>query len=537
VRAVWMVRSRQIARKLAWWLALIGYDPHDHSLSHRIYLVYASIFYSVWLFAVFSLFAGPAITVLKALSVSSLNQAAATLSTLALLGWGLYQLWQATRRSPLVFSENDAYQAPVPGNAVALAWLLGDWFEPAAPFWAGAVTLSIALVDFGLGHKIGIVDLPAYIAAALVALLMISVVQIGLMALVWAAGALRLQRDRQPGWQPGAVRLGITVIGLGLAYILMRQGLGGLSQPFWQAALWPLNFPLRAAFGAAPLSIGLLGGLAWSGLGLAALAWAGAGLNLSRAAQETTQKEMIETAQRYGQSELARQAALTNRLGGGRPPTRLPVRPGWRMVGWKDVLQSSRAFGLSDIWGWLGLFAVGLGVCLAPDPGSRGLALAIWAVMVGQRVTARMQKDLAGWSLLRLLPFSSRRLLVAELALPWALVVLLGWVILALAGGVWLESIRLPVALLLPCLSASVSFAAAFDILRQAQSDMLLNGISPQVSSVGGLLGILCLALPLGLWLGLSQLGIGGSLLAIVLAVLLALLFWNLASRRLQQMK
>jgi hypothetical protein len=35
-----MVRSRQIARKLAWWLALIGYDPHDHSLSHRIYLVY-----------------------------------------------------------------------------------------------------------------------------------------------------------------------------------------------------------------------------------------------------------------------------------------------------------------------------------------------------------------------------------------------------------------------------------------------------------------------------------------------------------------
>jgi hypothetical protein len=254
-------------------------------------------------------------------------------------------------------------------------------------------------------------------------------------------------------------------------------------------------------------------------------------MNLSRAAQETTQKEKVETAQRSGQSELAIQTALTNRLGSGRPPSRLPTRPGLPMLGWKDVLQSSRAFGLPDAWGWLSLFAASLGVCLVPDPGARSLALAIWTVLVGQRITARLQKDLARWNLLRQMPFSSRRLLLAELALPWMLVVLLGWAALALAGGAWPESVRSTAALLLVCLSAAVSLAAAFDLLRQSKSELLLNGSTPQVSSVGSFLGVLCLVLTAGLWLWLSS-----GLLAAVLAALLALIFWQLASSRLQQM-
>ena len=539
MQAVWMVRSRQIARKLAFWLALIGYNPYDRSLTHRIYLVYAAIFMSGWLFAVLSLFAGTAADILRALGFSPVNQAAAALSTLALLGLGLYQLWQATRSSPFVFSENDAYlicQAPVPGSAVALTWFLGGWYEPAAPFWAGAVTLGFAMVEYNMEHKVGPEAIPAYAAAGLQALLVLALVQVGQMALVWAAGALRLQGDRQLRWQPMAVRLGIAAAGLGLAYTLVRQGLDGLNQPFWQVVLWPLNFPAQAAFGAVPLSSGLLGGLVWVGLGLVPLAWAGSGLNLSRAAQETTQKEKIETAQRFGQSEQARQAALTSRLGTGRAPSHLPARPGLWMLGWKDVLQSSRAFNLADIWGWLALFAASLGVCLVPDPGARALALAIWTVMVGQRITSRLQKDLSRWSLLRQLPFSSGRLLLAELALPWVLVVLLGWAALALASGAWLASTRFAAALLLVGLSAAVSLAAAFDLLRQSKPELLLNGSTPQVSSVGGLLGILCLALTAGFWVWLNQARLDGSLPAVILAALLAVVFWQLASSRLEQM-
>lgn len=540
MRVVWMVRSRQIARKLAWWLALIGYDPRDHSLNQKLYLVYASIFWSIWFVAVFSLLVEPALRLLLALGAASVEQAAAGLVTLALLGWGLYLLWQVTRCSPFVFSENDAYllcQAPVPGCAVALTWFLGDWFEQAAPFWAGAVILSIARVDFRLGNQVRLEDLPAYLTAGLQALVLVSLVQAGFMALVWAAGALRLQRDRQLTWQPGVLRLGIACLGLGLAVALICQGLDGLSQPFWQVVLAPLNLPLFVAFGAAPLASGLLVGLAWIGLGLAALAWAGTNLNLSRAAQETTHKEKVATAQRYGMTELASQLRLNSRLGVGRTPTRLPVRPSEWMLGWKDVLQSSRAHSLSGAWGWLSLLVVSLGVGLVPEPGARGLALAIWSVMVGQRATDRLQKDLAHWSLLRLLPFSSGRLLVADLALPWALVVLVGWISLSLATVSWQVSVRLSAALLLPCLSAAVSLAAAFDLLRQAGSDRLLNGTAPQVSSVGGLLGILCLALPLGLWYCLSPYWLNASLPAALLASLLALGFWYLASRRLQQVE
>ncbi len=187
MQAVWMVRSRQITRKLTWWLTLLGYDPHDHSPAHRIYLVYASLFWSVWFFAVFSLFANPTITVLTALGISPINRAAVALSLLALLSWGSYRLWQATRRSPFVFSENDAYlicQAPVDGKAVAVSWLLGDWFEAVAPFWVGAATLSIALVDYSLEGQVGLADLPGYLSAGLQAFLGMSLAHIGLMSLV-----------------------------------------------------------------------------------------------------------------------------------------------------------------------------------------------------------------------------------------------------------------------------------------------------------------------------------------------------------------
>ena len=83
MRAVWMVRSRQIARKLSfWWVTLSGYDARDRSLSNRLYLVYASLFWIIWFFVAFSYFAGPAKTILQALGITPLNQAASVLITL-----------------------------------------------------------------------------------------------------------------------------------------------------------------------------------------------------------------------------------------------------------------------------------------------------------------------------------------------------------------------------------------------------------------------------------------------------------------------
>ena len=38
MRAAWLVRSRQMVSDFAFWLAIIGYNRRDRSLSHRIYL-------------------------------------------------------------------------------------------------------------------------------------------------------------------------------------------------------------------------------------------------------------------------------------------------------------------------------------------------------------------------------------------------------------------------------------------------------------------------------------------------------------------
>ena len=58
MRAAWMVRVRQMESQFAFWLALIGYDKRDKSVTHRIYLVYAMVFMAIWVFAVFTLLAG-----------------------------------------------------------------------------------------------------------------------------------------------------------------------------------------------------------------------------------------------------------------------------------------------------------------------------------------------------------------------------------------------------------------------------------------------------------------------------------------------
>ena len=146
ISAVWLVRSHQIAGDLRYWLTYIGYDKRDHSLSHKIYLAYATVFFSIWAFATLALlatFVGGILTALAAGLGSAqgtgaqLAQAAAGVLALALLGWWLYTGYKAGRSSPMTFSEDDAAlicQTPVSRPAVALLWMLGAWIRRGRPF-------------------------------------------------------------------------------------------------------------------------------------------------------------------------------------------------------------------------------------------------------------------------------------------------------------------------------------------------------------------------------------------------------------------
>jgi len=534
MKPVWMVRSRQIAQKLSFWLMLIGYDPRDTSLSHRIYLIYASIFMSLWGFAVLSLAAGATATMLTVTGFDSVNQAAARISLLILVVWSLYQLWQVSRRSPFVFSEEDAYlicQTPVKRSIVAIFWFLGDWLTQALPFWAIGVTFGFAMVESQLGGKVAFTDLFLYIASGLQALSVILPLHFGLLALLWALGALRLQGNREWRWLPRFVLLVIVLVIGGLVWGFEKPEFAESIASVNQAIVWSLNYPLRAAFSIHPWINGFVVALGVAIVGLVALAIAGEDLNLSRAAQESTQREKLQSAQRYGMASMAREIKQRDRLGIGRNPTRMPARPGLWVLPWKDILQSRYEIGFGDIWNWLLLLGISSSLFLAPDWGSRIFLFAFWILTVGQRSTSRLRADLANWWMLRSLPFSSEPLLWAELIIPWGLTVATGWLAI-IFGGAGLESFRLTVALLVPAFCMILSLIAAYDVLRQSTADLLLNGNVPGISALTILIGAICLAIPTGFIWWINQPRWIGLFLAISVSLLLCYGLWHMAAKK-----
>ena len=437
MKPVWMVRSRQIAQKLSFWLMLIGYDPHDHSLSHRIYLIYASVFMSLWGFAVLTLAAGATATALTSMGNGSANQAAVQISLLLLGIWSLYQLWQVSRRSPFIFSEEDAHlicQTPVNRSVVAICWFVGDWFTQALSFWAVSVIFGFAMVEVQLAGNVTFADFFLYVASGLRALSAFFPLHLGLLAMLWALGALRLQGDREWRLFPRLVLIGILLVIGSLALGIENPEWAKSIAPIGQSILWSLSYPLRAAFSISPWINGVVVASGMAVLGLMALALAGHGLNLSRAAQESTQREKIQTAQRYGMLDMVHEVKQRDRLGIGREPTRLPARSGLWVLPWKDVLQSRYEMGFGGVWNWLLLLGLSAGIFLTPDFGSRILLFAFWVFAVGQRTTSRLRADLANWWILRSLTYQAESLLLAELVIPWILMVSLGWLAIIIAG-------------------------------------------------------------------------------------------------------
>jgi len=534
MKPVWMVRSRQIAQRLSFWLTLIGYDPHDHSLSHRIYLIYASIFMSLWAFAMLSLAASGTATMLTTLGTGPVHQIASQISLLIFVIWFIFQLWQVSRRSPFIFSEEDAFlicQTPVKRNIVALSWFVGDWLGQALPFWAIGVTFGFAMVEFQLEGKAAFNDIFLYAASGLRVLSLFLPLHLGLLALLWAVGALRLQGNHERRWLPRLVLIGILLAAGGPLGSISFPESFKLFAPVWRAVLLPMDYPLQAAFSIYPWIKGLLIALGIAVVGLVDLTIATKNLNLSRAAQESTQREKLETAQRYGMVDLAREIKQRERLGIARDPTRLPARPGLWVLLWKDILQSRYEIGLGQIWNWLILLGISVGFLLAPDFNSRILILFYWLITVGQRTTSRLRADLANWWMLRSLPFHAESLLLGELAIPWVLTVTIGWLAIIFGGG-GLGAYRLSTILLIRPVCLFLSLISAYDVLRQSNAGMLLNGNVPVISWRTLLGGMLCLAILAGLTGLLRSFQWIDVFLAIAVSLMLTYAAWRMAATK-----
>lgn len=494
-RAIRLVRSREVMRRLSFWLLVAGLDVRHLSLNDRLYFVYIMVFFALWGFALLALLAGFAANVISLLAVDP-AEATARFGALGLLAWLTVALWRATRRSPLVLSNTDAQllcQTPVSRRQVTLAWFITEWPGASLAFWAFAVVLGYAQVEIALGGDIGAEHLPRYLAFGLRALSVVAPLHLGLLALTWSAGLYRLQGDRE---RP-RLRLALpAAAALVLALLLAGSGAlpAGIVSRLGMVVTAPVTLPLRAAFGATSWAAGLMAASALALAAMGTLALVSPRLSLSRAAQETSGLEAQHTATLVGAGEVADDLARRRRLGAYRRPTRLPGYPGAGALVWKRAVQYIRDITIGAVVTWLLLAGAAVGVARAPDLGTRLWSALLWVYFASSACAGPLRNDLGRWWLLRQLPLSGRSALGGALAAPVLLIVALslpGALLAALAGDpIW------PILILLPLAAATVALACATDILRRCRASDLLAGIVPGQTSVGLLLQLVTVAVP-----------------------------------------
>lgn len=281
MNAVWLVRLRQLSSKMRFWTAIVGYDPQVRSISQRIYLIYVIIFFSLWWFAMLALIADWVARLFSLIKGSSPVQDAILLTVFILLVDVFLRSFRYAKRSPFVFSDEDAVlicQTPVDRSQVALAWLYGDWILAGLPYWAGLVTLSFACQQMAEPTGMKWSDLPIYIVAGLRAVSIILPLQLAFMTFTYMFGALRLQRDKD------LIHLRLVPIVVGAGILLLAI----FYPKSLQFLLRPIFFFLEAGFGEAYWVISFILVVILAALNILVLYLVSTKLNLSRASQESS---------------------------------------------------------------------------------------------------------------------------------------------------------------------------------------------------------------------------------------------------------
>ena len=522
-RSVNWLRSRQEISELNFWLSIVAYDPTDETLNNRIYLIYLVLFFSVWIVVTLTFFASGSAMLLSFLNAQDPGKAAVLIIGIVLAIWNLVRLYNALRRSPVEFSEEDSYllcQTPVSRRAVVLRWVWMPWFESAFPFWILTLILGFSLGDIAFSETVITSHFIAYLGYGLRAWLILAPVHLALFALQWAIGVARVRPDARVGY------LTFPALGSGLA----------LPALLWLALPW---------FVKAGLGVIVAMGIGAAILSLAALAITAKRFNLARAAQETRTHVLLNDALRYGPSGYAENLRAQQRLREEKAPSRLPDRPGPAALIWKDLLQAGRGLQLSTLQRWFSLASAAFGIFILPGSTSP-LLLFIWVVQVGKIAITRLRSDLSCWPVFLQLPISNRRKTILDMASA-----LVGIVFISLAVGVggWAarnallntEAGSLLMALgsesagvfssatflLIPGTAAAVAGMAALDVVRHAKSNLLLVGQAPDVDFLGLISGLIAAGLPVFIMMLLpglagSILGFGVSLLMGGIALILA---------------
>jgi hypothetical protein len=535
MKAVWFVRSKELAGRFRFWTAIVGYDPRDRSLNQNIYLIYVVIFFSIWGFAMLALLADQAANLLSRVG----GQTASMISVIGMLVLIILEFitvgYRAGRRSPFIFSEADAElvcQTPVNRGQVALAWYSGEWIGSAMIFVALGVIFRYASLEIIEQKQVEWIDLPRYILAGIQVTSIILPLFMMVMAICYALGALRLRGDQNIPW--------LRWIPIVIAMVLIVVGL--INGPTLSALLWILLYPLKSGFG----EVFWLGGFALAVgltvLGLLVLYRTGLRLNLSRAAQESRFRWAEQQVRWLGGRSVRGDMLKREKLGIGHAASRIPGRAGsWALL-WKDWVASVRGMQFIEVLSWLGIFGLVLGMIWAANWGTEALLFLVGCELIGQRCTERLRADLKVWTITRQLAIHSDTALAAEISSPVSLASVLAW--LAMLVGHWLGySVHISSFFLAPLLVLSITLATSFDILRRSHSSDLMAGYVTAPGAGGLIISYILGAIPLMTvsWLASHWRAPGADLIITLIGMTigagLAYAVWKLAAERYMTIK
>lgn len=501
MKALHWLRSRQEENELGYWLSFVAYDLQDRSLINKAYLFYLVIFFFIWFMTVFFFFAK-----IGGMALSLLNPDQAA-STALIIEWGVLTLWnlfglfKSARKSPIVFSETDhvlVCQTPVSRRALVMRWLWMPWFKNALLFWIMALVLGFSVAELHFASADFANAFFNYVGFGIRAMLQIIPIHLAFYAFQWVVGITRLHKNDQKDWiifptlTLGLIPLGILLFSNSFYFFFGTTPLNLFMKPDYISGM--ASSPLLLSFSAALLMIVLLFSVSRY-------------FNLNRAAQETSELEMLTSAAKYGFTDLVEQHRLQNRLS-SKQKIALPARhKGGAALNWRNRIQSKRSWNWKQIGPLLTVFSICLGLPLIPGLVSKLLALFFLVLQIGPFMTQRLRSELACWPILRQLPLRKQQILVQDLIsnLPMLFVAGLLGLLLSLILS---KIVGLNFLFILPGLLATIALTAAIDIFRKSKSDLLINGNVPSVGTQGVILGVIGTAIPV--WLASTFIGLPG---------------------------
>jgi len=493
MKAIHWIRSRQEFEELSYWLSIVSYNPKDRSFSNRMYLIYLLVFFSIWWFIVLVWFANTGGMLLSMLFPMAEMAGAVTLELLVLLIWFLTVLVLALRRSPVTFSEEDAYivcQMPLGPRKLVLRWSFLPWIKSLIPFLILAMALGFSLADVALKAE-GVTDpsVFAYVIEGLQAALVVIPIHLTAFALVWANGIwFMTHKRRKAAWIFPA--LTVLFVGVGVAAFL------GVAVPdFIVIAIALLPAALMVGFGAGILGPILLIITILSVAAMGLMVLSAARFSASQAAQETQTQVSNRELRRYGFIAQVRERQMQKRLGTTRRTRWQPKWTGAAALIWKDLLETRRSFDILYFYQLLVFMGVGLGLVFIPTLGGRIILILTWAMQASKFLTARLREDLTHWTITRQAPLHPMRWILADLSVPSGIVLLAGMVGM-LGGAALIGQFPLVEVLTLPGMIASMACVSAAVILKNARIDLLMAGRAPGVNEFGVLLITVLASLP-----------------------------------------